>query len=294
MDKLIQKVISESKIAEVDSSNYDSVEVDLKGIESDIKKGNYDSFTSALDTLHDGKSLVVRKLVSVYPTIKKGTKNPLEVKALSLIEDSFVGNKISKAEKTGTFDSVLGYWHFDTTPKKHKWVRVEKVKFDELSTAENKKTHVILDLSDSASLVTKDSVIFRGLRKFAKGSAFTDISKWKTLKDSKLLDNLDRARSILKMGLTRSMNDLYSTLSNPTESKKSAGTRKDFDSIGESAYTSLAKLYNRISKTEGGDEKTAGYAPEVMQLLKETMETLQPLVTSRTETKYKKVWLKSK
>jgi|TARA_R110000787_G_C13340424_1_gene438137 hypothetical protein len=294
MSNIIRKAINESMNQEVDSFDYDSVNVDFATIESDIKKGNYSSLTNALDTLENGKGLVVAKLKNIFPTISRSTKIPKEVLALNMIEDSFIENKISNSEKLGLFNSVLGYWYFDTSGKKSNWISVEKVRFDQLNTTENKKLHTVLDLSDTSGLQTKGTLMLRGIRKFAKGSAFTDVSKWSTLKGSKLLELLDIKRMVLKVALTRSMKDLFSTLEIPLDSKKVSGTRKDFDSIGESAYTSLAKIYNRIAKTDGSDtEKTSAYAPQVLELLQEIMETLDPLLTSRTEKKYKKVWSKN-
>ena len=62
MSNIIRKAINESMNQEVDSFDYDSVNVDFATIESDIKKGNYSSLTNALDTLENGKGLVVAKL----------------------------------------------------------------------------------------------------------------------------------------------------------------------------------------------------------------------------------------
>ena len=280
-----------NKTVEVDTFDYDSVNVDLVTIESDMKKGNYGSFTKALTTLDNGKTLVVNKLKTLYPKIKRGTKNSLEVKALSLIEESFIKDKIETEKPFGTYDSVIGYWYFDTTPKKHKWVRVEKVKFDSVNSVENKKAHAVLNLADIPATNNKDGVTLNGIRRFAKGSAFTDVSKWTTLKGTKLLDNLKKVLVTLKKERSRAMNDLYNKLENPDNKKASSRINKS--SIGESVYETLAKQYKRVRKTEGTDEVTSHSAPEVMSLLKEAMEILQPLVTNAVKSEYKKVWLKN-
>ena len=110
----ISKAVNESMNQEIDTFDYDSVNVDLVTIESDMKKGNYGSFTKALTTLDNGKTLVVSKLKNLYPKIQKDTKNPLEVKALSLIEESFIKDKIEIEKKRGTYDSIIGYWYLDS------------------------------------------------------------------------------------------------------------------------------------------------------------------------------------
>ena len=199
-----------SKALELDSFDYDSVNVDLVTIESDMKKGNYGSFTKALTTLDNGKTLVVSKLKNLYPKIQKGTKNPLEVKALSLIEESFIKDKIETEKALGTYDSVIGYWYLDSEiSKKPKWIQVEKVRFDSVNSVENKKAHTVLNLADISATDNKDGITLNGIRRFAKGSAFTDVSKWITLKGTKLLENLDKARGTLKKERSRAMNDLY-------------------------------------------------------------------------------------
>tara|TARA_R110002020_G_scaffold52417_1_gene147302 strand:+ start:50 stop:916 length:867 start_codon:yes stop_codon:yes gene_type:complete len=281
-----------SKAVEVDTFDYDSVNVDLVTIESDMKKGNYGSFTKALTTLDNGKTLVVNKLKTLYPKIKRGTKNPLEVKALSLIEESFIKDKIETEKSFGTYDSVIGYWYLDSEiSKKPKWIQVEKVRFDSVNSVENKKAHTVLNLADIPATNNKDGVTLNGIRRFAKGSAFTDVSKWTTLKGTKLLENLEKVQVTLKKERSRAMNDLYNKLENPNNKKASSRINKS--SIGESVYETLAKQYKRVRKTEGTDEVTSHSAPEVMALLKEAMEILQPLVTNAVKSEYKKVWLKN-
>ena len=288
----ISKAVNESMNQEVDTFDYDSVNVDLVTIESDMKKGNYGSFTKALTTLDNGKTLVVNKLKTLYPKIKRGTKNSLEIKALSLIEESFIKDKIETEKAFGTYDSVVGYWYLDSEiSKKPKWIQVEKVRFDDVNSTENKKAHAVLNLADIDAIVNKDGVTLNGIRRFAKGSAFTDVSKWTTLKGTKLLENLEKAQSTLKKERSRAMNDLYNKLENPTSKK--ASTRINKSSVGESIYENLAKQYIRIRKTDGKDEVTSHSAPEVMALLKEAMEVLQPLVTNAVKSEYKKVWLKN-
>jgi len=288
----ISKAVNESMNQEVDTFDYDSVNVDLVTIESDMKKGNYGSFTKALTTLDNGKTLVVNKLKTLYPKIKRGTKNSLEIKALSLIEESFIKDKIETEKAFGTYDSVVGYWYLDSEiSKKPKWIQVEKVRFDDVNSTENKKAHAVLNLADIDAIVNKDGVTLNGIRRFAKGSAFTDVSKWTTLKGTKLLENLEKAQSTLKKERSRAMNDLYNKLENPTNKK--ASTRINKSSVGESIYENLAKQYIRIRKTDGKDEVTSHSAPEVMALLKEAMEVLQPLVTNAVKSEYKKVWLKN-
>ena len=288
----ISKAVNESMNQEIDTFDYDSVNVDLVTIESDMKKGNYGSFTKALTTLDNGKTLVVSKLKNLYPKIQKDTKNPLEVKALSLIEESFIKDKIETEKALGTYDSVIGYWYLDSEiSKKPKWIQVEKVRFDDVNSTENKKAHKVLNLADIPATVNKDGVTLNGIKRFAKGSAFTDVSKWSTLKGTKLLENLDKARGTLKKERSRAMNDLYNKLENPVDKKASSRINKS--SIGESVYETLAKQYIRIRKTDGKDEVTSHSAPEVMALLKEAMEILQPLVTNAVKSEYKKVWLKN-
>ena len=288
----ISKAVNESMNQEADTFDYDSVNVDLVTIESDMKKGNYGSFTKALTTLDNGKTLVVSKLKNLYPKIQKDTKNPLEVKALSLIEESFIKDKIETEKAFGTYDSVIGYWYLDSEiSKKSKWIQVEKVRFDDVNSTENKKAHKVLNLADISATVNKDGVTLNGIKRFAKGSAFTDVSKWSTLKGTKLLENLDKARGTLKKERSRAMADLYNKLENPVDKK--ASTRINKSSVGESIYENLAKQYKRARKTEGTDEVTSHSAPEVMALLKEAMEILQPLVTNAVKSEYKKVWLKN-
>ena len=292
MANSISKAVNESMNQEKDTFDYDSVNVDLVTIESDMKKGNYGSFTKALTTLDNGKTLVVSKLKNLYPKIQKGTKNPLEVKALSLIEESFIKDKIETEKAFGTYDSVIGYWYLDSEiSKKPKWIQVEKVRFDDVNSTENKKAHKVLNLADIPATINKDGVTLNGIRRFAKGSAFTDVSKWSTLKGTKLLENLDKARGTLKKERSRAMNDLYNKIENPVDKKVSSRINKS--SIGESVYETLAKQYIRIRKTDGKDEVTSHSAPEVMALLKEAMEILQPLVTNAVKSEYKKVWLKN-
>ena len=292
MANSISKAVNESMNQEKDTFDYDSVNVDLVTIESDMKKGNYGSFTKALTTLDNGKTLVVSKLKNLYPKIQKDTKNPLEVKALSLIEESFIKDKIETEKAFGTYDSVIGYWYLDSEiSKKSKWIQVEKVRFDDVNSTENKKAHKVLNLADIPATVNKDGVTLNGIKRFAKGSAFTDVSKWSTLKGTKLLENLDKARGTLKKERSRAMADLYNKLENPVDKK--ASTRINKSSIGESVYETLAKQYIRIRKTDGKDEVTSHSAPEVMALLKEAMEVLQPLVTNAVKSEYKKVWLKN-
>jgi len=66
----ISKAVNESMNQEVDTFDYDSVNVDLVTIESDMKKGNYGSFTKALTTLDGGKTLVKSLLLRIKLKLK--------------------------------------------------------------------------------------------------------------------------------------------------------------------------------------------------------------------------------